>query len=419
MRLLLVLSAFLVAVYSQETFVGDQVLRITVSNEEQLALVKSLQEQEHLNIDFWLEPSRPLLPIDIQVPREHVQSVKAFLEFSGVGYSILIEDLQMLLDEEKKEMMFSRHKERNSQTFNYASYHTLEEIYAWMDTFVASNSGLVSKLQIGNTFEKRPIYVLRFSTGGINRPAIWINFGIHAREWISPAISLWFANKIISEYGKDTSVTSLLNTMDLYLEIVTNPDGFHFTHTNNRMWRKTRSVYAGRRCIGVDPNRNFDANFGGAGASGNSCSETYYGPYVNSEKEVKAIVDFVKNHGNFKAFIDVHSYSQLLLFPYGYTSTKPKDYGELMELSKKSITSLASIYGTKYRYGPIFTTIYQSSGSSIDWAYNQGIKYAFCFELRDTGRYGFILPANQIIPTAEETYLGLMEILDHARQNPY
>uniref|UniRef100_UPI00398EEBF4 carboxypeptidase A1-like isoform X2 n=1 Tax=Pristiophorus japonicus TaxID=55135 RepID=UPI00398EEBF4 len=419
MRALLVLSAFLVAVYSQETFIGDQVLRITASNEEQLNLVRSLQEQEHLNVDFWKEPASPLLPIDIQVPREHAQSVKAFLEFNGIDYSIVIEDLQALLDEEQKEMMFSQHKERGTETFNYAGYHTLEEIYAWMDTFVASNSGLVSKLQIGTTFENRPINVLKFSSGGINRPAIWINYGIHAREWISPATALWFANKLVSVYGRDATVTSLLNTMDLYLEIVTNPDGFHFTHTNNRMWRKTRSKHAGTQCTGVDPNRNFDANFGGPGASGNSCASTYYGPYVNSEKEVKAIVDFVKNHGNFKVFIDVHSYSQLLLFPYGYTSTKPRDYEELLALSKKSITSLASMYGTKYKYGPIITTIYQSSGSSIDWAYDQGIKYAFCFELRDTGRYGFILPANQIIPTAEETYLGLMDIFDHARRHPY
>ncbi|XP_067915879.1 carboxypeptidase A1-like [Heterodontus francisci] len=419
MRIPLLLSVFLVAVYSQKTFVGDQVLRITVSNEEQLSLVRSLEELEHLNIDFWTEPGSPLLPIDIQVPGEHVQSVKAFLEFSGVGYSIMVEDLQALLDEEKREMMLSQQKERSSQKFNYASYHTLEEIYAWMDTFVASNSGLVSKLQIGTTYEDRPIYVLRFSSGGVNRPAIWVNFGIHAREWISPAISLWLANKLVSVYGKDASVTSLLNTMDLYLEIVTNPDGYRYTHTHNRVWRKTRSNHPGMQCTGVDPNRNFDANFGGPGASGNSCSSTYCGPYVNSEKEVKAIVDFVKNHGNFKVFIDAHSYSQLLMFPYGYTTTKPKDYEELLELSRKSTTSLASVHGTVYRFGPSSTTIYQNSGSSIDWAYDYGIKYSFCFELRDTGFHGFILPADQIIPTAEETYLAMMDIFDHARQHPY
>ncbi|XP_078275513.1 carboxypeptidase A1-like [Rhinoraja longicauda] len=419
MRALLVLSAFLLAVYSKKTFIGDQVFRITTSNEAQLNLVSSLQEEDHLDVDFWKESNSPSLPIDIHVPRENSQSVKAFLELHGIDYSILVEDLQALLDDEQKEMLLSQHKERSTRMFNYAAYHTLEEIYAWMDTFVTSNSGLVSKIQIGTTFENRPIYVLKFSTGGIKRPAIWMNSGIHAREWITSATSLWFANKVASEYGSDATITSLLNTMDLYLEIVTNPDGFHFTHTNNRMWRKTRSNHPGAQCIGVDPNRNFDANFGGPGASSMSCSSTYHGPYVNSEKEVKAIVDFVKSHGNFKVFIDVHSYSQLLLFPYGYTQTDPKDYDELLELSKKSITSLASVYGTKYRYGPIITTIYQSSGSSIDWAYDYGIKYSFCFELRDTGRYGFILPADQIIPTAEETYLGLIDIFNHASQHPY
>ncbi|XP_072097940.1 carboxypeptidase A1-like [Mobula birostris] len=419
MRALVVLSAFLLVVYGKETFVGDQVLRITFTNEAQLHLVRSLQDEVHLNVEIWKESNNPLVPIDIHVPSEHTQSVKAFLEFNGIQYLILTEDLQALVDEEQKEMLLSRNKERNISSFNYAAYHTLEEIYDWMDKLVASNSGLISKIQIGTTFENRPIYVLRFSTGGTDRPAIWVNCGIHAREWISPATGLWFANKVANDYGSDASLTSLLNTMDLYLELVTNPDGFHFTHTNNRLWRKTRSRYSGNTCVGVDPNRNFDANFGGSGASGFPCSATYYGPFVNSEKEVKAIVDFVKNHGNFKVFIDVHSYSQLLLLPYGYTTVKPKDYDELMALSKISTNSLTSLYGTQYRYGPTITTIYQTSGSSIDWAYDYGIKYAFCFELRDTGRHGFLLPANQILPTAEETYLALMDIFKYASQHPY
>lgn len=68
----------------------------------------------------------------------------------------------------------------------------------------------------------------------------------------------------------------------------------------------------------------------GSGSSGSSCSETYRGPYANSEPEVKAIVDFVKDHGNIKAFISIHSYSQLLLYPYGYTTTAVPDKEELV-----------------------------------------------------------------------------------------
>lgn len=69
----------------------------------------------------------------------------------------------------------------------------------------------------------------------------------------------------------------------------------------------------------------------GAGASSNPCSETYRGPRAHSESEVKSIVDFVKSHGNFKAFVSIHSYSQMLLYPYGYTRTPVKDQAELVK----------------------------------------------------------------------------------------
>lgn len=168
----------------------------------------------------------------------------------------------------------------------------------------------------------------------------------------------------------------------------------------------------------------------GAGASGSPCSETYRGPRANSESEVKSIVDFVKSHGNIKAFISIHSYSQMLLYPYGYTRTPVKDQTELVKitlfafcdfftqnllffmiklgkliahlfsglisfalwmfasnvrnvricnsnmrnyleksrcdngtlfpqhnLAKKAISDLASLYGTRYRYGSIINTI--------------------------------------------------------------
>ncbi|NXC54940.1 CBPA1 Carboxypeptidase, partial [Aleadryas rufinucha] len=293
------------------------------------------------------------------------------------------------------------------------------QIYDWMDTLVEDHPNLVSKIQIGQSYEKRPLYVLKFSTGGSNRPAIWVDTGIHPREWITQATGVWTANKIAEEYGQDPSVTAILDSMDIFLEIVTNPDGFAFTHSSNRLWRKTRSINAGSRCVGVDPNRNWDAGFGEAGASSNPCAETYHGPYANSEPEVKSIVDFVKSHGNIKAFISIHSYSQLLLYPYGYTTTPVPDQQELHELSTKAVAALSSLYGTNYKYGSIITTIYRASGGTIDWTYNQGIKYSFTFELRDTGRYGFLLPARQIVPTAEETWLALKVIMEHARDNMY
>ncbi|EDL13739.1 carboxypeptidase A2, pancreatic, isoform CRA_b [Mus musculus] len=329
----------------------------------------------------------------------------------------MIEDVQVLLDQEREEMLFNQQRERGTN-FNFGAYHTLEEIYQEMDNLVAENPGLVSKVNIGSSFENRPMNVLKFSTGG-DKPAIWLDAGIHAREWVTQATALWTANKIASDYGTDPAITSLLNTLDVFLLPVTNPDGYVFSQTSNRMWRKTRSKRSGSFCVGVDPNRNWDANFGGPGASSNPCSDSYHGPSPNSEVEVKSIVDFIKSHGKVKAFITLHSYSQLLMFPYGYKCAKPDDFNELDEVAQRAAQSLKRLHGTSYKVGPICSVIYQASGGSIDWAYDLGIKYSFAFELRDTGYYGFLLPAKQILPTAEETWLGLKTIMEHVRDHPY
>ncbi|KAE8616770.1 hypothetical protein XENTR_v10008883 [Xenopus tropicalis] len=420
MKGILALLALVVAASSLENFSGQQVLRIFPTDEAQVNLVRALEDEEYLQLDFWTSPSRVLLPIDIRVPLHHLQSVKVYLESNSIQYSIMIHDVQNLLDEEQRDMRRNRASEdgRSTNSFNYAAYHTFDEINAFIDNLVSENPNLVSKIQIGSSYEGRPLNVLKFSTGP-NRPAFWIDTGIHSREWVTQASAVWFAKKIVTDFGKDPSLTNTLNQMDILIEIVTNPDGFVYTHKSDRMWRKTRSPNSGSLCVGTDPNRNWDAGFGGPGSSSNPCTETYRGRAAHSEPEVKAIVDFVKSHGNIKGFVSIHSYSQMLLFPYGYTNTRVPDHDELNAVSKKAITALASLYGTAYTYGSIISTIYQASGGTIDWTYNQGIKHSYSFELRDTGRYGFALPANQIIPTAEETWLALTILIEHTRDNLY
>ncbi|KAG9272133.1 carboxypeptidase A1-like [Astyanax mexicanus] len=417
MKGLLVLLAVSVAVFAKESFVGDQVLRITAKSETELVLLKELSQLEHLKLDFWTEPVEESLPVDIRVPFHSLQPVRAFLAYHEIHYNIMIEDLQALVDMEQREMINTRAPEpRSTDDFDYANYHTLSEINSFIDLLVRENPNLVSKVVIGQSYEGRALNVLKFSTGA-NRPGLWIDTGIHSREWVTQASGTWFAKKIVTDYGTDAALTAILDKFDIFLEIVTNPDGFQYTHSSNRMWRKTRKPNSGSSCVGVDPNRNWDAGFGGSGSSNSPCSETYRGPYAHSEPEVKAIVDFVKSHGNLKAFVSIHSYSQMLLYPYGYTRTPCKDQAELHELAKKAVTDLKSLYGTSYKYGSIITTIYQASGGTIDWTYDQGIKYSYTFELRDTGLYGFLLPARQIIPTAEETWLALMAIMEHTKNN--
>lgn len=413
------LFVLLAAAHADHLFVGDQVIRVNVESKEQIQLLQALEREQDWKLDFWLDPVSTELPVDLRVPYASLGAVKDYLHTHSIPFSVLVNNLQELLDEEKAEMEENQMRERSTRSFNFGAYHRLETIYSWMDTLVAEHPNLVTKEEIGKSYENRPMYALKFSTGGNKRPAIWIDTGIHAREWVSPATGVWTANKIASDYGTDASLTSLLNTMDIYLMILTNPDGYVYTHSNDRMWRKTRSKNPGSYCRGADPNRNWDAGFGGPGTSKNPCSDLYHGRSAHSEVEVKNVVNLIESHGNFKSFISVHAYSQLLMYPYGYNCQAVPDQPELDSLGRAAVQKLTSLYGTRYKVGSICKIIYQASGGSIDWSYNLGIKYSFAFELRDTGRYGFVLPANQIIPTASETWLALKHIMEYVRDHPY
>uniref|UniRef100_E9PYY7 Carboxypeptidase A5 n=1 Tax=Mus musculus TaxID=10090 RepID=E9PYY7_MOUSE len=261
-RTLLFCNFILAVAWGQVNFTGDQVLRVLAKNEKQLSLLRDLETQKPQKVDFWRGPARPSLPVDMRVPFSELPSVKAYLKSHGLAYSIMIKDIQVLLDEERDAMAKSRRLERSTNSFSYSSYHTLDEIYSWIDNFVAEHSNLVSKIHIGKSFENRSILVLKFSTGGPNRPAIWIDTGIHSREWITHATGIWISQKIVNAYGKDHVLKRILNTMDIFIEIVTNPDGFAFTHSMNRLWRKNKSSQPGIFCIGVDLNRNWKAGFG-------------------------------------------------------------------------------------------------------------------------------------------------------------
>ncbi|KAM8818469.1 carboxypeptidase A4 [Rhynchonycteris naso] len=409
-----------ISICSREKFFGDQVFRINVRNGDEISKLKKLVNSDNLKLSLWKSFSTLGLPVDVLVPAVSLQPVKFFLKSQDLDYSVTIEDLQSLLDKEHEEMQHNEEQERSNNNFNYEAYHSLEAIYQEMDNIAGDFPELASRVKIGHSFENRPMYVLKFSTGkGSQRPAIWLNAGMHSREWISQATAMWTARKIVSDYGNDPAVTSILEKMDIFLLPVANPDGYVYTHTQNRLWRKTRSLNPGSSCIGVDPNRNWNASFAGGGASDNPCSEVYHGPHANSEVEVKSVVDFIQEHGNFKCFIDLHSYSQLLMYPYAYTVKKARDADELDKVARCAAKALASLLGTQYNVGSTCTTVYQASGSSIDWAYDNGIKYAFTFELRDTGHYGFLLPADQIVPTAKETWLGLKTIMKHVRDHLY
>lgn len=153
----------------------------------------------------------------------------------------------------------------------------------------------------------------------------------------------------------------------------------------------------------VHINRNFDVDFGGAGVSTkNPCSLIYCGKTAFSEKESEALKNYILALGpNLQAYISLHSFSQLLMYPYGYKSELLENDKELRRLTILAAEAIQSKQGEIYKTGPIYSTIYPASGSTLDWVQlNTNCKYNFVFEMRDTGenfRFNFIVTYNKYI----------------------
>ncbi|TKS87691.1 Carboxypeptidase B [Collichthys lucidus] len=416
MKVLLFFGLVAVALAEVTRFEGEKVFRLKPVLDEHVTAIKELAKS--IEVDFWSPDSAELLTIDIDVdihvPAMYLDMVYTILQQSGMEYEILIEDLQAAIEGQADNKPTPR-------AHSYTKYNSWDKIQSWIASISSSNSALISKQVIGNTYEGRPMTVLKLGKrSSSTKPAIFMDCGIHAREWISPAFCQWFVKEALSTYGRDSQMTSLLNQMDVFVLPVFNIDGYDFTHKSNRMWRKTRSRKSGSSCIGADPNRNFNAGWCTLGASSNPCSDTFCGYSPESEIEVKNVANFIRrNKSIIKAYITIHSYSQLLLFPYSYTYDLAADHSELLKVAQGASAALRSLYGTRYTSGPGAATIYPAAGGSDDWAYDLGVKYSYTFELRDTGRYGFLLPESQIKPTCEETMLAVKYIAAYVQKNLY
>uniref|UniRef100_A0A8C0MMP2 Carboxypeptidase B n=1 Tax=Canis lupus familiaris TaxID=9615 RepID=A0A8C0MMP2_CANLF len=402
--LILVTLALASAHYSGEHFEGEKVFRVNVEDENHINLLHTLASTTQL--DFWYPDAThhvtANMTIDFQVSEKESQSIQSALDQNNMHYEILIHDLQEEIEKQfdVKEDIPGRH--------SYAKYNNWDKIVAWTEKMVHKHPDMVSRIKIGTTVEDNPLYVLKVGKGDERRKAIFMDCGIHAREWISPAFCQWFVYQATKTYGKNKIMTKLLDRMNFYVLPVFNVDGYIWSWTQNRMWRKNRSKNQNSKCIGTDLNRNFNASWNSFQNTKNPCANIYRGPKPESEKETKAVTDFIRSHlKSIKAYITFHSYSQMLLFPYGYTSKLPSNHEDLDKVAKIGTDVLATRYETRYIYGPIASTFYPTSGSSLDWAYNVGIKHTFAFELRDKGKYGFLLPESLIKSTCKETLLAV------------
>ncbi|KXJ75388.1 hypothetical protein RP20_CCG011859 [Aedes albopictus] len=407
----LVLVAVLALVSGERVrFDNYRVYDVAIENVDQLQVMQYL-EQYPDGYTFWESPVQTGMKVSVMVPPHKVEDFQDLCLRMEMEVSLKIENVQRLIDTE-------RPARRKREGFGWEDYHTLEEMYEWIDGLVEQYGHILSVEVIGHSYEGREVRAVKLSHNAGN-PGIFLESNIHAREWITSATTTWILNQLLT--STDPAIQELAQSYDWYILPVVNPDGLHYTKATNRMWRKTRFPHS-ILCYGVDMNRNFPHHWMDGGASMNPCTETYAGPEPASEIETKNIMNYftdIKDKIHF--YLSFHSYGQLILLPFGYQNAQKVDrFGDWMEMAKAATTALSERYGTQYQYGNTADVLYIASGSTRDWALGTyDVPIAASYEFRDKGNYGFILPADQIIPNSEEVLDSLVAFLAKARELDY
>ncbi|KAH7313752.1 zinc carboxypeptidase [Stachybotrys elegans] len=380
---------------------------------------------EKLGLSTWEHSRQPGSFADVVVPPETIELFEK--EAADLGAVTMHEDLGASIAEESAIDALGALRVDNVTAMaditwfnNYHPYADHLQFLRELQTQFPSNARVVTS---GSSLQGNAITGIQLfgSTGGGSRPAIIFHGNVHAREWITSMTVEYFAWTLLSGYASNTEIRGFLDRYDFYLFPVVNPDGFIYSQTSDRLWRKNRQSVSGSTCLGTDINRNWNYQWAPTGgASTSPCAQDYKGPSAASAPETRALTTFAQNIRNtqgLKLYIDWHSYSQLFMSAYGYSCTAvPANNAELQTLNRGAAAAIQAVHGTAFDYGPICSTIYRVTGGGVDYVQDViRADYVFTAELRDTGRYGFVLPANQILPTGQESYAAVRYLLLNMR----
>jgi len=289
-------------------------------------------------------------------------------------------------------------------------YYTLSEVMDELDAMYAMYPELISErepLSASNlTHDGRMQYWVRLSdnpSANEDEPEVLYTGLHHAREPMSVQQMIFYMWYLLENYDTDVEVKQLVDNTEMYFVPVVNPDGYEYNHQTNPngggMWRKNRRNNGGGS-YGVDPNRNYGYMWGNdnSGSSPNPNDQTYRGPEAFSEPEIQNIRDFC-NLNEFKIALNYHSYSNLLLYTWGWSEDACEHDAVLFDYS------VLMTQENGYTYGPGSTTIYPTNGGSDDWMYGEqttkDLILSFTPEV-GSGSDGFWPSTSRIIPLCQD-----------------
>lgn len=287
-------------------------------SDKEIQLLQSLTAvYNEFDYDIWMLTQLIDQPVHIKISPNIINRTNQFLNENSLEFKVIHDNLERSFINERIQ------QQKISKTLlklDFLTYYRFDDINKIIQGLANAYPQLVTVKQIGTSYQGRPMKTITISKPNNStkkKNSIFIDAGIHAREWIAPATALYVIHQLVENFNENQDI---LNHFDFIILPVLNPDGYEYSHTKNRLWRKTRKPN-NASCCGTDGNRNFDFHWGEIGASTDPCSETYRGKKGFSEPEtfaLKTTLEKIKKECKF--YLTLHSYGQYLLYPWGYTS---------------------------------------------------------------------------------------------------
>ena len=281
----------------------------------------------------------------------------------------------------------------------FECYATVEETYQQAQELANNNSTLAEWVDIGNSWKRSQglggydLMVLKITNQAIagDKPKLFIHSAMHAREYTPAALTLDFAKLLINDYETDADIQWIVNHHEIHILFHMNPDGRKIAETQVYQRKNTNQNHCPSGDVGVDLNRNFAFSWNSTsnGSSGYSCDQDYRGPSAESEPETQAVSDYIRSlfpdsrgpadtdaapDDTPGMHLDIHSYSQLVLWPFGHTNRPSPNDASFIELGNK----LAWFNN----YAPMQSVgLYPTDGTSDDVSYGELGIAALTFEL--------------------------------------
>lgn len=309
-----------------------------------------------------------------------------------------------------------------------AKFTSYNEVTQQLQNLANQYSSLATLQSLGRSLENRDVPMLRISgksqgeaeTNGL--PVVFFTGCHHAREHLSVEVPLLFAKHLVEQYGRNADITRLLDTREIYIAPIVNPDGHVYDYTNGirgKSWRKNRRAN-GNGTFGVDLNRNYGYGWGTGGSSTNPSSDTYMGTAPFSEPETQNVRNFVNSQSRMTTLLSFHTFSELILYPWGGTYDKiGEKNGNPADLPV--FQKMARDMAQWNKYTPQQSSdLYIASGDTTDWAYATHGIFAFTFELSPASMWtGGFYPSPSIVePTFNANLKPMLYMLEFA-DNPH